>query len=234
MAISPITGTPGFKTERSAAMRKVRKTNTNAAYLIGHKTIDGAKARDLNNTGDTDVLQPGLVMGKVTASGKYAPSFIGALTALHDTSVATVSLTIGAAMATELVRRNGATGNITLIGPPTAAGTVVSETEAYSAVNVTTGVVTITATAADFIAGSFVVVDDGAETPRCLIDDGYGIKVTDQDEADVDAPFCNPLIGGIIDSSQILDWPSDTSIQAWLVGQLNSSESSGFSFDHNV
>ena len=47
------------------------------------------------------------------------------------------------AQAVELVRRVGASGDLYITGPPTAAGTVAQITKAYSAVNTTTGVITV-------------------------------------------------------------------------------------------
>src|SRR5437667_398009 len=81
-----------------------------------------------------------------------------------------------------------------------------SETFPYSAVNLTTGVITATAISNAYVAGSFVQPPDGSATINTLIPDwDYGIQVVDQDGnsiASVDFP--KVPVSGILDSSQIL------------------------------
>ncbi len=132
-------GMPRVVAEKTAIHRSV---NYHLDYLPGGVVLNGTKTRDPSN--DTiKALRGGLVLGKITATGKYANSFMG-LTAGALTSSGT-SLTLTTTAATELVRRVGSSGTFTLTGPPTAAGTVRSMTVTYSAVNTGTGVVTITA-----------------------------------------------------------------------------------------
>ena len=224
MASEDSVGIPGVKSDRTATPRKLLISLTNAIFLAVGKIIDGEKARDPLNTGDLDVLRAGMLMGKITTGGKYAPSIIGVLPSAHTSSGTTVtSMTIGVANAVELVRRIGSSGTFKLTGPPSAAGTVATTTVTYSAVNTTTGVVTITDIAVNKIAGSFIQPTDGSETPLGLIPDGYGIKVTDQDAADIDVQLPKLLIGGYLDASQIINYPSDTSLIAWVKAQLRAS-----------
>jgi hypothetical protein len=112
--------------------------------LPGGVLVDGAKSRDPSNADGVDVLQFGLLMGMITESGKYAPSIIGLLTVAYDDDTST-TLTVPTAVAAEIVRRIGPTGTFKLTGPATAAGTVRTITVTYSAVNLTTGVITVTA-----------------------------------------------------------------------------------------
>jgi hypothetical protein len=98
-------------------------------------------ARDPGN-GIITNLRAGTYLGKVTATGFYANSFLG-LTNGALTGASTTLTLASAAMGTELVRRVGATGTINLIGPPAASGVVRTVLATYSAVS---GVsVTITA-----------------------------------------------------------------------------------------
>jgi hypothetical protein len=231
---------PGIGTEREAAQRRLLLTDASALLLPGGKIIDGSKARDPLNTGDLDVLRPGIVLGKITSGGKYAPSILGVLASAYDKdhSVNKLAMTVSAATAVEINRRIGASGTFNLTGPPTAAGTVATQTITYSAINVTTGVITCSAGSADAIAGSFIQPTDGSQTPLCLIPDGTGIKMTDLDASDltsVEAPHL--LIGGHVDASQIVNWPSDTSLRTWLMGKLNGTDgtmegSGSFNFDN--
>lgn len=223
-----VPGLPGIKSDREAQLRVVRKSGANVAYAGKPLVIDGTKSRDTGNTGNLDVLRAGMVMGKITSGGKYAPSILGLTGVLHDTSAVTTTMTLPAAVVTEIERRIGASGTFKIIGPPTTNGTVATETVTYSAIASAT-TLTITATSADFAAGSIIAPTDGSETPRCIIDDGYGIKVTDEDGTAIDAPFTHPLVAGVIDSSQIVHWSSDTSVQEWLKDTLN--DNGAFVFD---
>jgi len=188
-----------------------------AVLLPGGVVIDGSNSRDPLNSGDVDVLRDGLVMGK-TASGKYAPSILGVLSQAYDKDGSSATtMVVSAATATEIARRIGTSGTFKVTGPPTASGTVTTETITFSAVDTDTGAITVTTASNDFIAGAFVQPTDGSETPRCLLyAGGYGIKATDEDGASIDEQFPTPLIGGIVDASQIVNYPSDASLKTWL------------------
>jgi hypothetical protein len=198
--------------------------NGEYTFLPGGKVIDGAKARDPGNSPDTRTLRPGLLMGRVTASGKYANSTIG-LTQAAILANAT-SLTLTAAAALELQRRVGATGNLVLIGPPTASGTVASQTVAYSAINTTTGVVTTSAIPAAVVTASRVAQGDGSEIPLTLIGDGYGLRLAETG----DDEFPRLPISGFIDEARIIDWPADPAARAALRSQLSSNAGGKFVF----
>ena len=220
--------TPGIEDGRSFSYRKIFRGGTITEFPSG-VVVDGSKCRDYGNTGDTDTLRAGNTMGKVTASGKYATSLFAVSTAAYTSGE--TAITISAAAAVELLRRNGASEDATLVvvGPPTAAGTVAEISTTLSAINTTTGVLTITDLAANVVAGAFVMIVDGSESPLGLIFKPAGLKVTDSDLDSIDVND-SLAIGGIIDSSQIINWPSDTSLQAWVVGKLNAA--GNFVFDH--
>lgn len=80
-----------------------------------------------------------------------------------------------------------------------------------------------------FVSGSFIAGTDGTETPRALVGDGSGLLVP-SDSGDVMYPHI--LVGGDVDSSQILLWPSDTGLQQWIVDSLNANGYGRFTFDH--
>lgn len=230
MATFPIVGNAGAQTAIRATPRQVFEGHAVFGSFPGGVFIDGAKSRDSGNTGDLGVLRAGLLMGKVTTDDDWAPTILGVSTGAY-TSGGT-SITVSAAQATEIVRRVGSTGNLRYVGPPTAAGTVaVSGAIAYSAVNTTTGVITTADIGADKIAGTFVCANDGTHLPRSFIPDGWGIKVTDSSEASVAAVpwYLVPTAGNVV-SSQILYWPSDTSLQSWIVDTLSTIGRTNFSF----
>ena len=138
----PNLGLPRMNTERIARHRTVT-SDAYGKFLPGGGIIDGTKARDTGEEdGDTTHLRAGLLMGRITSGGKYANSFFGTTTGALANGA--TSITVSATEAAEIVRRIGASGNISLTGPASAAGAVRSLTVAYSAVNTTTGVVTIT------------------------------------------------------------------------------------------
>ena len=344
MATGAVLGLPGIRSEVAATLRNVRKSNTGLAYLEGGRVIVGADSRDPLNTGYVHTLRPGMLMGKNTSSGKWAPSVIG-LTgeAVDDTETA---LTVAEAVGDELERRIGASGTFTLTGPPGAAGVVRSLTVTYSAIAAASGgnrvitftalgvneVQTLTFNAAatagnyqfrvpladgtmevtsliawngtdatllsnintaldavtgvaggivatgaapdtaltftfsgtgysgnsynlievviypttpvsyttarttagvdgDFVTASIIGDTDGTQTPRALIDDGDGIKCTDDNGTSLDVPWATPLVGGHLDSSQIINWPSDASLVSWIKDSLNNRSGSAFIFD---
>jgi hypothetical protein len=219
---NPITGLPGRQTERTASYRRIFLTDSGQSFLAPGRYIEGAKSRDPGNTPDVDMLRPGLLMGKVTSGGKYAPSIIGVTTALYTSSGSgNTTVAVSAATAAELVRRVGSTGTFKLVGPPTANGTVAVQTITYSGVNTSTGAITITAGSANSVAGSWIQPTDGSETILTFIPDGYPLQVTDQDRTtSVDVDF--PLLptGGQIEAAQLLSYGTDTSLQSRIKTQL--------------
>ena len=208
---------PGPGTTQVTDTRSV--VMSGAEYLPRGLVVDGSLSRDPLNTSYLDYLRPGMVMGRITATGLYRPSCIGALSVAYTTGGSGTSMTVSAATAVELARL-GSSGTFTLTGPPTAAGTVVSTTITYSAVNTTTGVITITATDANYVVASWLGGVDGSQTPVCLIGNGSPIKVTDALSTSIDVEWPTPVIGGVIDSSQIVNYPSDTSLITWLEDAL--------------
>ena len=216
---------PGLRDEKRANHKTVF-VSPDWMYLPQSVIIDGAKSRDPGN-GTITVLRPGVLMGLITSSQKYAPSVIGSLQSAAAS--AATSITVTAAEATELVRRVGSTGTITLTGPPTSAGTVATFTETYSAVNTTTGVITCSALNAALVAGSLVSANDGSETPKTLIPDGYGIQVS-SDGTDLDVEFDMLPVGGIVDDGELLPWPSDTSLRTWIREKLSTVSGGKFVF----
>ncbi len=210
-------------------------------FREGGRIIAGDYSRDPANTGDIDMLRAGLVLGKRSSDDKYAPSIIGVLPSAHDGSGTTnTSMTVGTAAATEINRRIGSSGTFKVTGPPSASGTVATTTVTFSAVNTSTGIVTISDIAVDKIEGSFIQPTDGSEDPLALLGNGFPVQVTDEDRStDIDASCGRILIGGRIDVSQIINYPSDSSLKTWIKSELNGGDGTGsergpFSFDDDV
>lgn len=132
---------PGVNATRTVNPRQLWRGA--ARFFPGaQQTINGALSRDPGNTGAIFEIRGGTLMGRVTATGLFAPAVIGTVSGTYNGGT---TVTTSAASATELVRRVGASGNLVLTGPATAAGTVRQITVAYSSVNTGTGAITVTA-----------------------------------------------------------------------------------------
>jgi hypothetical protein len=229
-----VPGLPGMRAARTASHRTILRGGM-YAFLSGGKTIAGGASRDPGNTSDVDVLRAGLLMGKISSVvnslgtvGFFAPSILGVTT--NAEAIGATSIEASAAVITELVRRCGTTGTFKLTGPPSAAGVVATETVTYSAASGTT--ITATAIVNAYVAGSFIQPTDGSETPLSFIPDGFSLKVTDLDGTSTDIEWPNLPIGGELDASQLINWPSDTSLQRWIVNRLCDVPGGKFVFDH--
>ncbi len=224
MSIIPVYGLPGLRSEITATPRIVFGHPGWESDLSGGKIISGADSRDPGNTGDINVLRAGLLMGKITTTGEYAPSFVGVTTGAYTSGGTT--LTVSAAQALELLRLVGTSGTAELvaIGPPTANGTVAVTDITHSNIVAATGVITVTSLGVDKVAGTFIAVKDGRQNPLTMISDrpGYGIRVTDMANADIDVEFAHFPIAGVVISANLLPvWPSDTSLQDFIRDKLN-------------
>ncbi len=222
-------------------------------YNPGGGRIDGTLARDLSNTAGqweangaalppnmaavagtfSNTLQAGLLMGVVTASGKYRNSIIGAIgTAI--TAGTTTTITVPAAVAAEVARLiTQAAGNVSLnlIGPPTASGTVA--TTAVTAVSATGTTITISSEALPACtADSFLCPNDGSQTPVSFIDEIDGIRVTDIYGNGIAVQYPRvPIAGGVVNVANIPNYPTSASLITWLKTQLNTKGSFRFSDD---
>lgn len=83
MPLAPYQGlllSPGMLAETYSAEHDLADIIYGPMHLclhLNHAVVDGA-SRDTGNTGHTTVLRPGLIMAKVTASGKWKPFVSGA------------------------------------------------------------------------------------------------------------------------------------------------------------
>lgn len=229
--IPPVYGIPGLRSRQSATHGIIFRQGLEYD-LAGGKLIDGVNSRDPANN-PIYTLRPGLLMGKITATGLYAPSVIGVTTGAYTSGGTT--LTVSLAQATEIVRRVGSSGTGTLnaIGPPSANGTVAVTAVTYSAVDPTTGNITVTSLGVNKVAGTFITAADGSQSPLTIIPDGYGYRVVDVDGiTNLTVPFDQFPIAGVILSSLLLPvYPSDTSLQAWIKTALSTSSGGKFIFD---
>jgi len=218
MANNYLGGVSAVYSGRSIAPRNLFASGT-PKYLPSYAQLDGSKSRDTTNSDNVALLRAGLLLGKITSGGKYAPAVLGITGVLHDTSVVTTTMTLPATTVTEISRRLGASGTFKIIGPPTAAGTVATETVTYSAIASAT-TLTITATSADFAAGSIIAPVDGSEAPSQFVVAPYGLDVLDVNGTAVN--HTQPLLtSGDINTDMIVNYSSmDASVKTWLKAAL--------------
>jgi hypothetical protein len=183
-------------------------------------TVDGTNSSNPLNTPYIWLLWAGQMLGRVTATNKYANSVLGLSTAAAAASA--TSLTTDVNTAAEIVRRIGAAGTFKLTGPPAAAGTVATQVVTYSAVNLTTGVITCTALSAAAISGSLIQPTDGSETILTLLCETNGLQIIDQTHTNRVDVFCGTLLagGGTINTGMIVDYPTDSSLKAYVKAAL--------------
>ncbi len=330
-----VIGLSGLKTARTLTHRDPLWSSQGLELIPGALVIDGTKSRDAQNTGDLGCLRGGLLMGKVTSGGKFAPSILGVVGTAYASGT---SLVIEEKAADEIVRRIGSTGTFKITGPPTAGGTVRTLTATFSAVaaasggnrtatitaltvnevqtvnlstaatggsirllvqkpdgttvltpaaawsatdatllsnlqtaldtatGVTNGIVASAIAATDtdlgfvltysgtgyagntwalaqvhtlftsntganvvrtttgvdgrFIAGSFIQPTDGSETIRCVQGETSGACVLDGDGTSVDVEFRRPIGSGFLRVANVVNYPTDTALIAWVKAQL--------------
>jgi hypothetical protein len=226
--IIPSFGRPGVGSALTSQRGNVN-LGGGLSFFVGGGTIEGTKTRDTGNTDSIISLRPGLPMGKITASGFWANSILGVTSGAY-TSGGT-SLSASAATVTELVRRFGASGTFKLIGPASAAGANVTATVTYSAASGTT--ITVTDIGANKIAGCFICPEDGSETIRTFIPDGYNLVLpgaaADTDNADVPFPWIP--VAGQVKVDNLLFWPSDTTLRTYYRESLSTLSGGKFVFD---
>lgn len=139
-------GVPGIGISKQISFGQV-SADGNLTYRPAGGRVAQAKGYDAYNADDLRTIRIGTLMAQHPTNLDWAPWVIGVTSGAIANGA--TSLTIPAASAVELARRVGATGNLQLTAPPAAAGVVRVQTLAYSAINTTTGVVTITSAAAN-------------------------------------------------------------------------------------
>lgn len=223
--LSQVAGLAGMRAGKTVLHRVVTRGGTIPDILPEGRIIAGACSRDPSNTVDVTRLQAGLLMGKITTvvnslgtTTYYAPSVYGVTT--NAEAAGSTSIQATAAVVAEIVRRRGATGTFKIMGPGSAGGTLQTETVTYSA-GATTNL-TVTAIVNNYIAGSFLLPTDGSEDPLTFIPNGWPIQSVDYDGANLDVEFGEVPIGCTIDGTQLLPvWPTDASLQQWIISRLD-------------
>lgn len=212
----------------------------NAQYIPVPVTVSGNLTSWAANAPYTFYVRAGMPMGKVTSTGTvgnfvvetgtYANSIIGQTTAAYTSGGTTLTTDVNTAA--EIVRRIGTSGTFITCGPPSAAGTVASTTTTFSAVNTSTGAITVTSLGVNKVSGAWIQPTDGSATILTLVCDVDGIKVADGTNVNRVDAFDPQLLagGGCINVGQILYYPTDTAMQAYLKAALLAFCTNGVTF----
>ena len=200
-------------------------------------------------TSYTGILRAGLLMGKIYAgnpyAGLYRPSIIGVTTA--TTAGGATSFTTTPQGAVEINRLYALNSSVALnlVGEDAASPTTVQITSVatITAVNTSTGVVTCTVGTVNngpLKAGAFIVPNDGSQTPITFVDEQFGLNMVDAlgnslsmnvatgVAAAYGAPFPRiPVGGGVINVSNIVNYPGSTKLQSWIKSCLQSAGAVG-------
>jgi hypothetical protein len=230
-----ITGLPGFQSARDHTPREVLLSDVGAIFLPSNKIIDGSECRDPDNTGSIDHCRKGLVLGLNATSGYYQSSIIGTVATAYVSGVDTTTLKLNTQCATEISRRwASGTQNFYIVAnqnddnaqeeqPPPA------ELVTYSAVNTSTGFVTVTALDFSYPVGSLIIDKDCLHyvnyslglvqmTPQYILCDDY--KCTDEDGTSIDGYLARPLVSGMVNTASIINYPTEPKTQRWFKKQL--------------
>ena len=214
---------PGIYTTKSLAHRNIFTTRSQYIdqFAPSFSFIDGANSRDFGSS-PVGLLRAGVLLGKITATGLYRP-FIQGVTSADAASSAT-TVTVSALNAAELNRLKvaGGGGNLVgkLVGPPTAGGTNATQTLTITAVNTSTGALTVSALSAAAITGSIVTAGDGSAVPVNIVSHSYGTEVVDIYGNAINAAF-NLLRGADLLTSMIVGYSDmDASVKAYVKASL--------------
>lgn len=172
--------TPGTVTGQTLTNRNCLKSLDGVEF--GRGVIDATYAYDGANTGYERQIRPGTPMGRITSSGLWRPC---------PRTTTTTTGTVTAAVLTDA--RAFKVGDVVSIGADTGI--------TITAINYATNTITIASTA--IAAGEAVVVADGSQTCRGILNEFVDLwDETSQDY--VDKTFSELIIRGYIDEDQIL------------------------------
>ena len=215
-------GKPGVMPGYMATPREVFAANRQfAQFVAGPATIDGRVTANPANAPYTWLISAGTLLGRVAASGKFGSSVYGATTAAYaHAGAGGTTIQTDVNTAAEILRRaGGPTGGLRLTGPAANGGPVAVQTVAFTAVNVATGAITLTApAAADAVAGSLLQPIDGSDAIVTVLCDAWGTPVGDAAGGTRFDVQTGQLLaaGGTIDVTALGTYPADPALRAWV------------------
>ena len=90
--------------------------------------------------------------------------------------------------------------------------------------NVTTGVITCTATSAAAVTASLIQPTDGSENILTILCETNGLQIVDQTYTNRVDVFTGRLLasGGTVNTGMIVNYPSDPSLKTWVKSAIKS------------
>lgn len=172
--------TPGTDTGQTLTNRNCLASFDGVRH--GRGVIDATYAYDGGNTGYERQIRPGTPMGRITASGLWRPC---PRTTTTTTATTTTPVLVDA--------RAFKVGDVVSIGADTGL--------TITAIDYATNTITIASTAV--AAGEAVVVADGSQTCRGILNEFIDLW-DDMIKDYVDKTFSEMIIGGYIDDDMVL------------------------------
>lgn len=169
----------GYREGRTVTFRDVLVSPNNALFVGG--MIDSDESYDGANTGYERELRPGTIMGQITATKLWVPC---------RRTTCTVTGTVTALTVTDA--RHFKTGDSISVGADTGL--------AVSAVNYATNTLTIPSTAV--VSGEAVVVADGSQTARTILNEHVNLYTPDR--VLVNRSFGKGIVFGMVRSGDVL------------------------------
>lgn len=225
----------GIGNTRTAGTKNIWHQANGQKYAAGNLIVDSTGSFDSTNTGDTRVLSPGTIMGKITTGGLYRPAILATTITSATAASGATALTLANAAQAVALSANAFTNPTTLscVSAPTGTGTVATLSVTVIAINTTTGVLTVGGIAAAIAGGSILAPTDGSLTPRGVLDE-Y-VNLLDEAAVDTDPPLSRLAISGVLKTGSLVNATSTllgASVYTWLKGQLsNASQGPEFQFD---
>ncbi len=218
-------GKPGVMPGFLASPREVFAANRQfAQFVAGPATLDGFNCGNPANAPYPWQLSAGSLLGRLTASGKFGSSVLGATTTPYAHSGATgTTLQTDVNTVAEIARRLGPVGSLKVTGPAAAGAPVAVQAVTYIGLGLSTGTITLAAAGnADAIAGSLLQPTDGTEAIVTVLCDAWGVRVADPFGAvRVDVQDGQLLAaGGTINVAALVGYPVDPGLRAWVKASI--------------
>jgi hypothetical protein len=228
LANPPLYAKPGVFDTFTSIPREVFYGNRQFAQFWPYPAIvDSTYSRNPLNTPYVWNLWGGMLMGKITTSGKWRPSVVGLLTAAATSGGSTFTTDVNTA--TEIQRLlTLAGGNISLnLTGPASASTLAASTAVtavtVTAANLTTGVITVSGTVgANVISGSLIQPADGSQTIKSVQCVKNGLQIVDSVFTTYVDIYCPELLagGGTLNTGMLVNYPVDPGLRLYVQAAL--------------
>jgi hypothetical protein len=204
-------------------------TATASGAVSAVNQIDSLPFVDSTGSGTFNVTVEGITTGAITYNSTAATLVSNINTALNATFGSSAIVASGSTLAAIILTFSGTgysgrpvgTAQATVLTGYTINGSGTVGTPSTCTVS-TAGVTAVAADEGEFIAGSYIGDTDGSQNVVSLSAELFGTKTTDWTNINtVSAPIEGGVyMGGVLNSSMLVNYPTDTGIRAYLKAQL--------------